>query len=93
MKDDPPKQQKFRAALAEVKRSLIENVVEQHQSEQRAVPAQFRETAGELAAWHRFKQRLYDLGSAISVMLTLLGGNVIAPYEINTGEEQRKLAL
>lgn len=95
LKDDPPKQHKFRAgALAEVKQSLIDSVVERCQSEQRAVPAQFRETACELPAWRRIKQSgLYDVARSIPAMLAILGGNVIAPYEIITKDEQRKLAL
>lgn len=94
MKDDPRRQEKFRAALAEVRQSLIDSVVERCQSEQRPVPSQFRELVCELAGGRRPKRSaLFDLGRAIPVMLTILSGNVIAPYEIKTKEEQRKRAL
>lgn len=65
LKDDRPRQERFRAALAEVQQSLIDIVVERCRSEQRAMPAEFSEIICELAEG-RYKKTARDVRYAAS---------------------------
>lgn len=90
MEGDAPRQEEFRAALAELQRSLVVTIVEQCRSEQRPVPARLQQLAD---GRRPGPGALFDLGRAITAMLQIVIGNVIAPYEIRSLPRERLAAL